>query len=38
MSYNLYWGEMHTHTYCGLPVPFGPVEEATKIARTHLDF
>lgn len=38
MDYNLYWGDMHTHTYCGSPVPFGSVEEATKIARTHLDF
>lgn len=33
----IFWGEMHTHTYCG-DVVFGSFEEALKIARTHLDF
>jgi len=33
----VYFGEMHTHTYCGGSV-FGTVEEAAEIARKHLDF
>ena len=36
-EYSLYWGEMHTHTYCGKGV-FGSLEEAVEIAKTHLDF
>lgn len=37
MNYKLYWGEMHTHTYCGRGV-FGKIEDAVEIAKAHLDF
>jgi len=37
MGYNLYWGEMHTHNYCGGGV-FGEIEQAVEIAKSHLDF
>jgi len=36
-KYNLYWGELHTHTFCGNST-FGAIVEAAAIARTHLDF
>lgn len=36
-DYNLYWGELHTHTFCG-DSSFGAIEDAAEIARTHLDF
>jgi len=36
MNYKLFWGEMHTHTYCG--GDFGKIEEAAEVAKTHLDF
>jgi len=33
----IYWGEIHTHTYCG-GSKFGDIEQAVKVAKTHLDF
>ncbi|MFA5859789.1 MAG: DUF3604 domain-containing protein [Elusimicrobiota bacterium] len=35
-KYQLYWGELHTHTYCGSK--FGTLEDAVEIAKTQLDF
>ncbi len=32
----LYWGDLHNH--CGISYGFGSLENALKIARTHLDF
>jgi len=37
VDYKLFWGEMHTHTYCGNTI-FGKIEDAVEIAKTHLDF
>lgn len=37
-DYNLYWGEIHTHTFCYGPEPYGTIEDAAGIARSHLDF
>ena len=34
---NTYWGEMHTHTFCG-PGSWRSIEEAAATAREHLDF
>ncbi len=34
---NLYWGELHTHTFC-YGDPYGTIEDAAEIARSHLDF
>lgn len=36
MVYNLYWGDIHSHTYCG--GVFSTPEAAMEIARSHLDF
>lgn len=36
-KYNLYWGEIHNHTFCG-NISFGNIEDAVNIARGHLDF
>lgn len=33
----IYWGEIHTHTYCGSE-KFGDIEQAAETAKTHLDF
>jgi uncharacterized protein DUF3604 len=37
MDLKLYWGEIHTHTYCGSS-RFGSLEDAAAIAQKHLDF
>jgi hypothetical protein len=34
---NTYWGEMHTHTFCGGGT-WRTIEEAAATARQHLDF
>jgi len=36
-GHRLFWGEMHTHTFCGDSI-FGEIETAADIASTHLDF
>lgn len=36
MNYNLYWGDLHSHTYCGSV--FSAPETTMELARTHLDF
>jgi len=37
MALHTFWGEMHTHTFCGNSV-FGDIEQASATAREHLDF
>ena len=37
MALHTFWGELHTHTFCGDSV-FGAIEEAAAVAREHLDF
>ena len=36
MSYNLYWGDIHTHAFCG--IVFSDPATDVAIARSHLDF
>lgn len=34
---NTYWGEMHTHTFCG-DGSWSSIEEGAATAKEHLDF